>query len=92
MADRAFVTTGLMVNAVTELTLLVLMTVSVAAAYRQMTKLDINKHAVSLLDDLLLFLCIPAFFLYAIFSIMPAVQSQNYLSITTIILQVKIKL
>jgi hypothetical protein len=89
MADRAFVATGLMVNAITELTLLVLMTISVIAAYRQMTKLDINKYAVSLLDDLLLFICIPAFFLYAIFSIMPAVHLQNYLSMTTILLQVR---
>lgn len=88
MADKAFVATGLFVNAVTELTLLVLMTVAVCVAYGQMTRLDVNRHAVSLLDDLLLFLCIPAFFLYAIFSIMPAVHSKSYLSIATIVLQV----
>ncbi|XP_065335323.1 proton channel OtopLc-like isoform X2 [Cloeon dipterum] len=88
MADRAFVATGLFVNAVTELSLLVMMTVAVAVAYRQMTRLDVNKHAVSLLDDLLLFICIPAFFLYAIFSIMPAVHSKSYISIATTVLQV----
>ncbi|KAE8753242.1 hypothetical protein FOCC_FOCC000164 [Frankliniella occidentalis] len=82
---------GLTVNSVTELTLLALMTVAVMAAYCRLAKLDVVRRSsasVSLLDHLLLFLCIPAFFLYAIFSIVPALEQRSYLSITTILLQV----
>ncbi|GLH13980.1 Proton channel OtopLc, partial [Gryllus bimaculatus] len=88
MTNKTYEDIGLTVNTASELILLVLMTFSVIFAYRQMTRLDINKHPISLLDDLLLFICIPAFFLYAIFSIVPAVQRSNFLSLTTILLQV----
>ncbi|XP_046395456.1 proton channel OtopLc-like [Ischnura elegans] len=88
MADKEYVETGLVVNAITELTLLVVMTLTSGVAYHQISRLDINHHPVSFLDDLLLFLCIPAFFLYAIFSIVPAVEKTSYLSITNTILQV----
>ena len=79
---------GLQVNAFSELILLLLMTVTVILAYRKLTQLDINQHPISLLDDLLLFICIPAFFLYAIFSVVPAVLTNNPLSIVITILQV----
>ncbi|XP_071452896.1 proton channel OtopLc-like [Hetaerina americana] len=88
MADKEYVETGLVVNSITELTLLVVMTLTSGIAYHQISRLDINHHPVSFLDDLLLFLCIPAFFLYAIFSIVPAVEKTSYLSITNTILQV----
>lgn len=64
------------------------MTISAVIAYRKIMRLDVNYHPVSLLDDLLLFICIPAFFLNAIFSIVPAVQKENGLSIANIVLQV----
>jgi hypothetical protein len=76
------------VNAISELMLLLLMTVAVILAYRKLTQLDINNHPISLLDDLLLFVCIPAFFLYGIFSIVPAVLKNNGLSIAITLLQV----
>lgn len=79
---------GLSVNAVTELTLLVLLTAVVTLAYRQITRLDVNLKPVSQLDDLLLFVCIPAFFLQAILGITPAVRNHKYLAILTILLQV----
>ncbi|XP_067004725.2 proton channel OtopLc [Anabrus simplex] len=88
MANSAYVEIGLTVNTASELILLIIMTFSTIFAYRQLTRLDINKHSISLLDDLLLFICIPAFFLHAIFSIVPAVRKNNYLSLMTILLQV----
>jgi hypothetical protein len=80
---------GLTVNAISELILLLLMTVAVILAYRKLTQLDINNHPISLLDDLLLFICIPAFFLYGIFSIVPAMLKNNGLSIAITLLQVR---
>ncbi|KDR08357.1 Otopetrin-3 [Zootermopsis nevadensis] len=88
MADNEFVSMGLTVNAISELILLLLMTVAVILAYRKLTQLDINNHPISLLDDLLLFICIPAFFLYGIFSIIPAMIKNNGLSIAVTLLQV----
>jgi hypothetical protein len=79
---------GLTVNAISELILLLLMTAAVLLAYRKLTQLDINSHPISLLDDLLLFFCIPAFFLYGIFSIVPAMLKNNGLSIAITLLQV----
>ncbi|XP_046679079.1 LOW QUALITY PROTEIN: proton channel OtopLc-like [Homalodisca vitripennis] len=88
MADRRYIDVGLQVNAATELTLLVLLTGAVTLAYRQITRLDVNPRPVSQLDDLLLFVCIPAFFLQAVLGITPAVRNQKYLAIVTILLQV----
>lgn len=64
------------------------MAISAIFAYRQLTKLDHNYHPHSLLDDLLLFICIPAFFVNAIFSIVPAVDAGNATRIILIIIQV----
>lgn len=86
---------GLTVNSVTEVSLLALMTVAAVIAYCRLSKLDVVRRESTagasgmLLDHLLLFLCIPAFFLYAIFSIVPALEQRSYLSITTIFLQVR---
>ncbi|XP_034246845.1 proton channel OtopLc-like [Thrips palmi] len=90
MADSEYMEVGLTVNSVTEVALLALMTVAVMVAYCRLAKLDVVRATSSscLLDHLLLFLCIPAFFLYAIFSIVPALEQRSYLSITTILLQV----
>ncbi|XP_023718681.1 proton channel OtopLc isoform X2 [Cryptotermes secundus] len=88
MADNEFVSMGLTVNAISELILLLLMTVAVILAYRKLTQLDVNSHPISLLDDLLLFICIPAFFLYGIFCIVPAILKNNGLSIAITLLQV----
>lgn len=85
---RKYIEHGVLVNTVTEVVFVILMTISSILAYRKITMLDVNDHQVSLLDDLLLFICIPAFFLSAIFSIVPAVQEQNGLSMANIVLQV----
>ncbi|GLV35744.1 Otopetrin-like c [Carabus blaptoides fortunei] len=88
ISNQKYIKLGVLVNTVTEVVFVILMTISAVLAYRKITTLDVNYHQVSLLDDLLLFICIPAFFLNAIFSIVPAVQDQNGLSIANIVLQV----
>lgn len=94
-AYSEYMEVGLTVNSVTEVSLLALMTVAAVIAYCRLSKLDVVRRESTagasgmLLDHLLLFLCIPAFFLYAIFSIVPALEQRSYLSITTIFLQVR---
>ncbi|CAG7820957.1 unnamed protein product [Allacma fusca] len=76
------------VNLTSQAGLLVLMIITVLVAYRQITKLDVNMHPVSLLDDLLLFFCLPSFFLYTIFTVVPAMAHQDYFAIVVCTLQV----
>lgn len=83
-----YVATGIWINLVSESVLLILMIFAVVFACRQLSLLDVNPNPVSLLDDLLLFMCIPCFFLYGIFSIVPAMAYSNYMAIIVIILQV----
>ncbi|XP_014254959.1 otopetrin-1-like [Cimex lectularius] len=87
MTDSKYIEVGLSVNSCTELILILLMTASVIPAYHQITKLDVNSKQISLLDDLLLFTCIPAFFVQTILSVIPSWNSNKYVNLTTIILQ-----
>ncbi|KOB73276.1 putative otopetrin [Operophtera brumata] len=45
--------------------------------FNQLRKLDINEHAISLLDDVLLFICLPAFFLETVLSMIATVNILN---------------
>ena len=72
-SDQHNSVTAIWVNLVSESALLMLMTVAAVLACRQLSRLDVDHNPVSLLDDLLLFMCIPCFFLYGIFSIVPAI-------------------
>nr|CAH0102219.1 unnamed protein product [Daphnia galeata] len=87
-SDRRYVTTGIWIGLVSESTLLILMICAAGLACRQFAVLDINANPVSQLDDLLLFICIPSFFLYGIFSIVPAMAYSNYMALFVAILQV----
>ena len=40
--------------------------------------LEVNPHPISMLDDLLLFICIPSFFLYTFFKIAP--EASGYMT------------
>lgn len=82
------ITQGIWIGLISESTLLVLMICAAGLACRQLASLDINANAVSQLDDLLLFICIPSFFLYGIFSIVPAMVYSNYMALVVAILQV----
>lgn len=79
---------GILIGLVSESTLLILMICAAGLACRQLALLDVNANPVSQLDDLLLFICIPSFFLYGIFSIVPAIAYTNYMALLVAILQV----
>lgn len=84
---RDFLYTGILVNNIFELTVLVVMLVAVIIAYVQISQLDINHHPMSKLDDILLFIAVPAFFLETIFSLLPAIQNVSWLRIVIIVVQ-----
>jgi hypothetical protein len=46
--------------------------------YIKIGRLDINPHPISFLDDLLLFICVPSFFLYCMFSTLPGLAEENF--------------
>jgi hypothetical protein len=87
---RAYIDTGIIVNSSFEVAVLAIMIVAVFLAYFQTSKLDINHHPISKLDDVLLFIAIPAFFSETIFSMVPAVLNGSFLNIAIICAQVKI--
>jgi hypothetical protein len=81
-------------NGIFELAFMVSMIVAAIVGYIQTTNLDVNPHPVSILDDFLLFIAIPAFFSETIFSFVPAISNGsivNILNISAQILQVLIQ-
>ncbi|XP_065568661.1 proton channel OtopLc-like isoform X2 [Artemia franciscana] len=87
-SDQEFMKHAVLASSLFEVLLLVMMIISVLIAYRQMTRLHINPNPISQLDDCLLFICIPLFFLYGIFCIVPALAVRNFLAIALILMQV----
>ncbi|XP_058823887.1 proton channel OtopLc-like [Topomyia yanbarensis] len=71
---------GVLLDSIFEVTVLGIMTLAVILAYFQTSKLDINQHPISRLDDVLLFIAIPAFFSETFFSMIPAFENQSILN------------
>ena len=85
-SNDEYTNVGRYVNTYSDLMLTVMMTVTVILAYRQIVKLDLITNPTAMLDTLLLFIAIPSFFLYGIFSTVPAVQLDDSLSRISIVL------
>ncbi|CAH0759136.1 unnamed protein product [Diatraea saccharalis] len=77
-----FLKIGHMLNDYTMLALHSVLLFAVVIAFNQLRKLDINEHPISLLDDVLLFICIPAFALETTFSLLATITLTNPVSIT----------
>lgn len=88
VTDSNFVTIGVDVHIWTEFSILIIMTVTVLFAYWQIMTLDVNEHPISLLDDLLLVVCLPAYFFYAILSLYPSILQSEIIFSVIILLQV----
>lgn len=67
-------------DSIFEFIVLGIMVISVKIAYIQISHLDVNHHPISLLDDVLLFITVPAFFLETIFSLVPAFMNGSHLN------------
>ncbi|XP_052751556.1 proton channel OtopLc-like [Galleria mellonella] len=68
---------GYLLNDCTKLGLHCIMLIAVVFAYNQLRQLDINEHPISLLDDVLLFICLPAFILETVLSMVATVNILN---------------
>lgn len=79
-----YIQTGITMNSSFEFAVLVILILAVLLAYHQISKLDVNTHAISMLDDVLLFIAVPAFFLESIFSMVPAVINGSVLNMLII--------
>lgn len=53
------------------------MLIGAVVAYNQIRQLDVNEHSISLLDDVLLFICLPAFFIETTFSLVATISILN---------------
>uniref|UniRef100_A0A182MVC0 Otopetrin n=1 Tax=Anopheles culicifacies TaxID=139723 RepID=A0A182MVC0_9DIPT len=78
--DDDYRDTGILLDGIFEVTVLGIMIVATVAAYFQTSKLDINPHPISRLDDVLLFIAIPAFFSETLFSMIPAFENNSILN------------
>ncbi|XP_063616079.1 proton channel OtopLc-like [Cydia splendana] len=77
---------GYLLNDSTKLGLHAAMFVAAIFATFQTRKLDINEHPISLLDDILLFICIPAFFLETVLSLVATISILNVVKTVDLIL------
>lgn len=76
------------VNGASEVILLTCMLVAGFFAYNSIRLLDMIKHGISAVDDILLYVCLPCIFFYAFFIMVPSITDGNYLSVCVSILQV----
>jgi len=78
---------GLYVKAYSELILLLVMGIGTFSAFNAVRTLDVVKHSVSKVDDILLIICIPCILLYAFFNMVPSMINGNGLFVIVYILQ-----
>ncbi|KAG5667274.1 hypothetical protein PVAND_015261 [Polypedilum vanderplanki] len=78
---------GLIVDRSFEFAILLIMIITTILAYCQTSKLDVNKHSISKLDDVLLLIAVPAFFSESIFSFVPAIYNGSVVNILCIVAQ-----
>lgn len=74
---REFVELGYLLNGATKLGLHTVMLFAAIFAFTQTIKLDINEHSISLLDDILLFVCLPPFVMETVFSLIATLTIVN---------------
>lgn len=80
--------TGLIVNQSTRLVIMIMMIIAVGFAYFQMTKLDVNESAHNSLDNFLCLMCLPAFFVFGVFSMIPGIIYSHVLAVFSVFSEV----
>ena len=92
--DQVFLDSALTLSYVIESSNLLLMLVATIMTYKKIIKLEVNPHPVAFLDDLLLLICIPSYFLLFFFSIGPNIYQfmpLNFLTDFLTIVQVTVQ-
>lgn len=77
MSSEGYQSIGLSIHFVQEGTLTFLTLGGVILAYRQLSMLDFNKHPITFLDDILLFIPLPFFFIQALLTIMAEYETKK---------------
>ncbi|KAL0839499.1 hypothetical protein ABMA28_016205 [Loxostege sticticalis] len=83
--DQKFLRVGYLLNDCTTLTMHVILLFAAVIAFNQTRKLDINEHPISLLDDVLLFICLPAFAMETVLTLAATVAILNPVKIAAFI-------
>ncbi|XP_031634148.1 proton channel OtopLc-like [Contarinia nasturtii] len=86
--NRSYLKTSITINNIFECTVLLILIIATIYAYTQTVKLDIKFDPKIKMDDILLVIAIPAFFMECIFSLLPAFHSGAILTICISIFRV----
>ena len=78
------------VNEIIEDGMLLSMIVASFWVYFSLYKLDVNPHPISFLDDLLLLICLPAFFLFCVLGAIAGMEGYDKSYISTNLLTVRL--
>ncbi|GAV08092.1 hypothetical protein RvY_17834-3 [Ramazzottius varieornatus] len=82
IAAEEYTATALIINNVSELSLYCITAIVTIFAFRETSKLNLNPSAMKhTLDDFLLFIALPCFFIFSFFSIIAGIAAKNPLSI-----------
>jgi len=87
-ANPDTVADGLMVKAISELLSLSVMIVAVLFAFNSIRHLDVLKHKISSVDDILLIICMPCILMYAFFNMVPSSIKSDWLFVIVYCMQV----
>uniref|UniRef100_A0A336MFV6 CSON015478 protein n=1 Tax=Culicoides sonorensis TaxID=179676 RepID=A0A336MFV6_CULSO len=87
VSEEKYQDMGLAINSVYEIVVLTIMLITTLFAYTQTSKLDIVHHKVSYLDDVLLFIAVPAFMSYTIFTLIPAIKNKSFLVMIAVLIE-----
>ncbi|CAH1174261.1 unnamed protein product [Phaedon cochleariae] len=88
MDDENDAELGITATLSTSIFVLSAMIIACIFGYRQITKLDLNSAHHNLLDDVLLFICMPAFFLNGVFSLIASIEYSNVIGILNIVVEI----
>ncbi|XP_072941899.1 proton channel OtopLc-like [Epargyreus clarus] len=88
VGEDTFLELGYLLNDCTRLAMHAIMLIGAFLAYNQIRKLDVNEHPMSLLDDVLLFICKPAFFMETVFTVVATVNILNVVKTVDALLMV----
>lgn len=85
---RLYLKTSIAINNMFECVALFILIVATGYAYTKTSQLNINPNPVSKMDDILLVIAIPAFFMDCIFTLVPMIQKRAELAICISVLRI----
>lgn len=65
-----------------------MMLIAVVVAYNKIRRLDVNQHPTPILDNVLLYICVPAFFMETLFTVIATVNLLNVVKLLDTLIMV----